>query len=62
MMMWRLTLANIKGTTLKTLIKSDRGYLEWIVSQDFNEDVKKAIQNALQGTFPERKAAAKVAT
>lgn len=48
-----------KGTTLKSLVKTERGYLEWIVSQDFNDDVKNAIKNALQGDFLQKKSAQK---
>ncbi len=31
-----------------------RGYLEWILSKDFNEDLKAILREALDGVFPQR--------
>ncbi len=38
--------------TLQDIVKKDRGYLEWIVSADFSDEVKELVQNALSGKFP----------
>jgi len=42
------------GATLQSLVANDRGYLEWILSKDFSQEVKRVIQEALEGSFPER--------
>ena len=42
------------GATLQSLAANDRGYLEWILSKDFSQEVKRAIRNAMDGTFPTR--------
>ncbi len=41
-----------KQYSLQDLVKKDRGYLEWIVSADFSEEVKELVQNALNSKFP----------
>ena len=38
--------------TLKDIAVSDRPYLEWILAQDFNDEVKAIVTNALRGIFP----------
>ena len=38
--------------SLQDLVKKDRGYLDWIVSADFSDEVKELVQNALNGKFP----------
>ena len=43
-----------KGHSLKVLVLDERSYLEWVVCQDFTDDVKKAIRDSLSGTFPKR--------
>ncbi len=40
-----------KGSTLRHLVNADPGYLEWIMSQDFSDQVKNAIREALKGKF-----------
>lgn len=47
-----------KGRSLKELAKVDRGYLEWVISQDFSEEVKQTIREALTGKFPQKNGAA----
>lgn len=37
---------------LRNIAKTDRGYLEWILKQDFSDEVKELIEKALQGQFP----------
>ncbi len=39
--------------TLKTVAQKDRKYLEWILTQNFSEDVKDLVEGALEGHFPE---------
>lgn len=39
--------------TLEELVQRDRGYLEWILSADFNQDVKLLVESALSGRFPQ---------
>jgi len=38
--------------TLQDVVKNDRGYLEWILSANFSEEIKTLIENALKGQFP----------
>lgn len=40
--------------SIQELVKKDRGYLEWILSSNFNEKVKELVENALNGDFPVR--------
>lgn len=37
---------------LRHIAKTDRNYLEWILAQDFSDEVKTLIQGALRGEFP----------
>lgn len=41
-----------KRLSLEDVVKKDRGYLEWILSANFNQDVKSLVENALNGHFP----------
>ncbi len=41
-----------KRYSLEDVVKKDRGYLEWILSANFNQDVKALVENALNGQFP----------
>ena len=41
-----------KRYSLEDVVKKDRGYLEWILSANFNQDVKSLVENALNGQFP----------
>ena len=38
--------------SLQEVVRMDRGYLEWILSAKFSEEVKTLVSNALQGRFP----------
>lgn len=38
--------------SLQDVVKKDKGYLEWILSADFSEEVKLLVENALNGQFP----------
>ena len=37
---------------IKDILKSDRRYLQWILSSDFSEEVKTMIEDVLDGDFP----------
>ncbi len=39
--------------SLQEIAKIDRPYLEWILKQDFSEEVKDIIEQALEGHFPQ---------
>jgi len=41
-----------QGKTLEDISKSDSGYLKWMTSADFSSEVKRIINNALEGKFP----------
>ncbi|NLE64917.1 MAG: 3'-5' exonuclease [Elusimicrobia bacterium] len=41
-----------KRESLREIARKDPGYLEWILSKDFSEDVKTLVQKALKGQFP----------
>lgn len=41
-----------KKYSLQEVARMDPGYLEWIVSAKFSEEVKAMVSNALQGHFP----------
>jgi len=38
--------------SLKEVAEKDRGYLQWILSQDFSDEVKDLVEGALEGKFP----------
>ncbi|HPB68816.1 MAG TPA: hypothetical protein PKU74_07930, partial [Candidatus Omnitrophota bacterium] len=38
---------------LKTIAQKDRKYLEWILTQNFSDDIKDLIEGALEGHFPQ---------
>ncbi len=42
-----------RKASLQEISKTDRPYLEWILKQDFREDVKEVIEQALEGKFPQ---------
>jgi DNA polymerase-3 subunit epsilon len=41
-----------KQYSLQEIVKKDRGYLEWILSADFSDEVKELVQSALGGKLP----------
>ena len=49
-----------RKASLQEIAKTDRPYLEWILKQDFREDVKDVIEQALEGKFPQPPAGAPV--
>jgi len=42
-----------RKSSLKEVAQQDRGYLQWILSQDFSEEVKDLVEGALEGKFPQ---------
>jgi len=38
---------------IKSIAKDDRGYLEWVLSKDFDDDIKMMISKAIKGEFPQ---------
>jgi len=46
-----------KGKTLREVVRSDRGYLQWMVEKgNFSADVQRICREALDGIFPVKKA------
>ena len=43
-----------RKTPLEAIVKTDKGYLNWVLSSDFSESVKTVIKNALHGELPKR--------
>ncbi|MDP8212352.1 MAG: 3'-5' exonuclease [Candidatus Zapsychrus exili] len=43
-----------KRYSLEELVKKDQGYLEWILSANFSEEVKDLIEDAIRGKFPKQ--------
>ena len=43
------------GRRLRDMAAEDPGFLRWMLRSDFSEEVKKIIQDALAGKFPQRK-------
>ncbi len=41
-----------RRSSLKEIAQKDRKYLEWLLTTDFKEDVKKLLRGALEGKFP----------
>ncbi len=38
---------------IKAIAKEDRGYLEWVLTKDFGEEIRTMIKKALVGEFPQ---------
>ncbi len=41
-----------QGRALRVVAVEERGYLEWILTQDFPGDARKLVEGALKGMFP----------
>lgn len=50
-----------RKASLQEIAKTDRPYLEWILKQDFSDEVKDIIEQALEGHFPQPPQAVKIA-
>jgi DNA polymerase III subunit epsilon len=44
--------------SLKTIAQRDRKYLEWILTQNFSDEVRDLVEGALEGHFPQPEVAA----
>jgi DNA polymerase-3 subunit epsilon len=42
-----------KTENLRSIVKKDPGYLQWILTKDFGDDVKLMVQGVLNGKFPD---------
>jgi DNA polymerase-3 subunit epsilon len=47
----------LAGRSLKEAAKTDPGFLQWMLRQDFDDDTMKVVREALAGRFPVREAA-----
>jgi len=43
---------DVRGRTLRDVAAQDRGFLEWVLRKDFHPEVKRIIQDALEGRLP----------
>jgi DNA polymerase-3 subunit epsilon len=41
-----------KGTRLRALVESDKGFINWILRSDFPRDMKDIIESAMRGDWP----------
>ena len=41
-----------KGTPLRDLVLSDRGFLKWILKSDFSQEVRQIVADAMDGKWP----------
>jgi DNA polymerase-3 subunit epsilon len=41
-----------KGRALKAIVEQDPSYLQWILSNDFPDDTKLIVREALEGRYP----------
>jgi DNA polymerase-3 subunit epsilon len=48
-----LNFGRMKGTSLKTLIADEPGFLQWLLRGDFPRDTKEIVKNALANRWPE---------
>lgn len=48
------TFGKLKGKTLRSVARDDRGYLEWMLRQDYSDEVKEIVRGALDGRIPRR--------
>ena len=47
-----LSFSKNKGQTLKDMARSDRGFLQWMLGQDFDGSTLRVVRKALSGEFP----------
>lgn len=43
-----------KGHMLKEVVVTDKGFIEWMLGQDFSEEIKTTLKNAIQGIYPKK--------
>ncbi|MBM4344730.1 MAG: 3'-5' exonuclease [Deltaproteobacteria bacterium] len=51
------TFGKIKGWTLQKVVRTDPGYLRWMLSGSFSDELKRIVADALDGRFPVRREA-----
>src|SRR5688572_14574942 len=57
---WRFGVAIVNfgnkhlGKTLEVVARTDRGYLEWMLRNDFSQQAHEIVANALKGIYPTR--------
>jgi len=42
----------VRGQSLQRVVETAGDYLKWILSSDFDDDLKAIINDALEGNFP----------
>jgi DNA polymerase-3 subunit epsilon len=47
-----LNFSRKKGTPLRDVIKDDPGFAKWILRSDFPRDVKRIVEDAMDGKWP----------
>ena len=40
--------------SLREIVRKDSGYLSWMLSKDFSNEVKVLVENALKGQYPKQ--------
>ena len=48
------TFGKYKGRFLKKIVENDPEYLQWMLTQDFSDEVRNILRSALKGQFPEK--------
>jgi len=46
--------ADVYGKSLRGVASEKQGFLEWMLKQTFSKEVKRIVEDALKGTFPEK--------
>ncbi len=49
-----LTFGKYRGFSLNRMAKENPAYLQWMITQDFSDEVRNIIRSALKGEFPQR--------
>jgi len=44
--------ADVYGKSLRGVVSGKRGFLDWMLRQDFSKEVKRIVEEALKGNFP----------
>ena len=48
-------MGKVKGLSLQEVVKTNRGYISWILKSDFESDLKQICTDALRNKFPTKK-------
>ncbi|MBU4484729.1 3'-5' exonuclease [bacterium] len=49
-----INFGRLRGTPLKEVAENNRDYLEWILAQDFSDEIKGIVNNILAGSLPKK--------